>query len=386
MLDTVKTYQYQKTQSYFAVVAGSMERHAENELAGMGAQIAGYVPRGVTFKCDKETLYRVLYGSRLIQRVLAPLASFPCPADNKLYQNAREAVDWVSLFPVDTSFGIQSNVSSSKISHSLYAGQVLKDAVCDSFRDKYGRRPDFTTKGARVVFNLHIRNDQATVSLDLTGQSMHKRGYRKAAAAAPLQETLAALIIQLSGWDGTRKLLDPMCGSGTLLAEALMIHCGIPAGYLREDSGFQYLPDFDSKLYDKIKREADTGIKPLPEGLISGSDMYPKNVEIARQNLAALPYGDRIRLKISRFQDLERESGRCVITNPPYGVRLENTATINKLYNDLGDFLKQKCPDSESYILCGDKSLVPELRLRAHWKKNLKNADLEVVLAKIIVR
>ncbi len=363
-----------------------MERHAAAELGELGAALGREVPRGLHFSCDQETLYRVLYTSRLVQRVLAPLATFACPDEKTLHRKARDLIDWTSLFPVDTSFGIQANVSSGRIRHSLYAGQLLKDAICDSFRDKTGQRPDFSTRQAPVNFNLHIHADRATISLDMTGVSMHKRGYRKAAGAAPLQETLAAAMIRLSGWDGSRKLLDPMCGSGTILAEALMHYCRVPAAWLRRDSGYQFLPDHAPELFERVKASAVALIRPLPEGLIEGSDMNARNVETARENLALLPGGDRVELQVSRFQDLGRESGRRVITNPPYGVRLEDSGSAERLYNELGDFLKQKCPDSESYILCGDKNLVPRLRLRAHWKKNLKNADLEVALAKIVVR
>ena len=193
----MKNYEYQAKGSYFAIVAGSLERHAAEELSELRAEVGREVPRGLYFNCGRETLYRVIYTSRLIQRVLAPLASFACPDDKLLYRKARDLIDWTGLFPVDTSFGIQANVSSSRIKHSLYAGQVLKDAVCDSFRDKTGQRPDFGTKGAPVNFNLHLHANRATISLDLTGTSMHKRGYRRSAGAAPLQETLAAAVIKL---------------------------------------------------------------------------------------------------------------------------------------------------------------------------------------------
>ena len=379
-------YEYLREQRYFAIVTGSLERHAADEAAGLGARIMQPVPRGFSFCGDQAALYRVIISSRLIQRVLAPLASFVCHTEKQLYKKSRELIDWPGLFPVEKPFGIQSNVSGSKITHSLYAGQLLKDAICDSFRERGGQRPNFSTRDADLFFNLHLKDNKATISLDLCGKSMHKRGYRWQAGPAPLQETLAALLVHLSGWDKRRVFLDPMCGSGTILAEALMSACNVPASYLRKDSGYQFLPDHDATLFEKIRAAANSQIKPLPEGLIQGSDIQLRNVEIARQNLASLPYGELVELKASRFQDLDRQEGRLMVTNPPYGVRLGDENSIKRLYNELGDFLKQKCPASESYILCGDKTLVPELRLRAHWKKNLKNGDLEVALAKILVR
>lgn len=379
-------FEYQRTGSFFAIVAGGLERHAAQELESLGARVDQPVPRGFAFRCDQATLYRILYCSRTAQRILAPLATARCLSEKQLYEFASEALDWTALFEIGASFGIQTNLSGSRISHSLYAGQLLKDAICDSFRRKYGRRPDFATRNAQINFNLHIKNDQATIALDLSGSSLHKRGYRQVAGSAPLQETLAATLIRLSGWEGTRTFVDPMCGSGTILAEALMHYCRVPAAYLRPERGLRFLPDFDARIQTQIVETANAAIRPLPPGLIRGSDLNPKNILIARENLATLPFGENVNLTVSRFQDLDRQSGRCVVTNPPYGVRLGDEGSIRELYHELGDFLKQRCPDSENYILCGDKTLVPELRLRAHWKKNLKNAGLEVVLAKIVVR
>ena len=378
--------EYQKTSKYFAQVAGNLEAHAVAELEKLGAAIIQEVPRGFRFSCDKATLYRLCYTSRLVQRVLAPIFSFRCHSEKYLYSQGFKGYDWTSLFSPEHSFNIESNVSGSKISHSLYAGQLLKDAICDRFREKHGRRPDFKLQGADITFNLHLRDNWATISLDLTGISMHKRGYRQSANVAPLQETLAAALVYLSGWKGDRTLTDPMCGSGTILAEALMHYCQIPAGYLRQDKGIQFLPDYDSELYAKIKEEANSKIIPLPQGLLCGSDYNSASIDCARENLANLPGGAAVNLQVCRFQNLSRQTKRFIITNPPYGVRLGNIDSTKQLYNELGDFLKHQCPDSEAYILCGSKELVAELRLRAHWKKSLKNGDIEVKLAKIVVK
>ncbi|PKN74074.1 MAG: RNA methyltransferase [Candidatus Cloacimonetes bacterium HGW-Cloacimonetes-3] len=378
--------EYIKTDKYFAQVAGSVEAYAKAELESMGAKVLQEVPRGIRFGCDKATLYRIVYCSRILQRVLAPLASFQCHSEKYLFSQASKILDWTALFSPDESFSIDCNVSNSHISHSLYAGQLLKDAICDSFRNKYGRRPDFKTQGADINFNLHIRDNWATIALDLTGISMHKRGYRVGANLAPLQETLAAAMVVMSGWKGDRPLLDPMCGSGTILAEALMRYCNIPSGYLRKDTGMPYLPDYDSELYAAIRKQENSRIIPLPKGLISGSDISVGSITYAEENLANLPGGENVELMVTPFQLLSKQSGRCIITNPPYGVRIGNDETTKTLYHDLGDFLKQKCPDSESYILCGSKELVPELHLRAYWKKSLKNGDLDTKLAKVTVR
>jgi len=370
----------------FAVVAGSLETHAEKELQELGAQIVRQVPRGIYFNCDLQTLYKIIYLSRLVQRVLYNLLDFDCHSEKYLYQQAKTNVPWTQLFGLEHSFGIDANVSNSFLRHSLYASQLLKDAICDSFRDEYQKRPDFTNKTPDILFNLHIHNNHASIALDILGQSMHLRGYRKYSVEAPLQETLAAAIVSIADYTGEGSLLDPMCGSGTLLAEALMRHCQIPAGYLREHKRLHFLPLHNAALWQEVQNEANAQIRELSPNSFYGVDISVKAIEAARENLALLPGGERVLLKRMAFQEIDRLSKRTIITNPPYGVRLEYLAKVRKLYNDLGDFLKQKCPDSSSYILCGSKDLVKELRLRAHWTKKLKNADLETYLAKIIVR
>jgi len=378
--------EYQKTGKYFVQVAGGLESHAAQELTELGATVLQTLPRGLRISCQKQELYRILYCSRLSQRILAPIFSFRCHSEKYLYDQVFKAMDWTTLFALDQSFGIECNVSSSNISNSLYSSQLCKDAICDRFRQRFDQRPDFATQNADLTFNLHIRENWACLAIDLSGVSMHKRGYRLRSNLAPLQETLAAAIIRLSGWKSEKPLLDPMCGSGTILAEALMQACKIPAGFLRQDKGIRYLPDFDEDLYRRIKAEEDARIIPLPQGLISGSDCDPQAIETARENLSRLPGGGRVVLSTTRFQDRQKILGMCIISNPPYGQRLESSSKIDLLYNELGDFLKQKCPASEAYILCGNTTLVSALRLRAHWKKSLKNGDLEVKLAKIIIR
>ncbi len=379
-------FEYLKTGKYFAQIAGGLEAHAKEELMSLGAVIVQEVPRGIRFSCDKATLYNIIYKARLIQRVLAPLISLDCHSEKYLYSQLYKNVDWVSLFNLDETFSIVSNVSDSKIGNSLYAGQVMKDAICDQFRDKYKARPSFDTKNPDISFSLHIRKNIATVSFDVAGKSLHKRNYRQGVNVAPMQETLAAAVIKLTEWDGQNVLMDVMCGSGTLLIEALMRYCQIPAGYLRDDNGIYYIPDFDEDLWKEVREKANSEIIDLPEGLICGSDVSSKSLSYARKALDLLPSGDKVKLEVSRFQDLPEEENRTIVCNPPYGVRMGNLDRTITLYNELGDFLKQKCPHSIAYILCGSAELVPKLRLRAHWKKSLKNGNLNTKLAKIIIK
>jgi putative N6-adenine-specific DNA methylase len=371
---------------YFAVVSGSLEKHASQELQSFGAKVIQEIPRGIGFSCSQEVLYRILYEARLVQRVLLPLLHFPCHSIKYLHQQAHKNISWHTLFGLNQSFGIDSNVSNSFTKHSLYAGQVLKDAICDSFRDRFGQRPSFSNKEPDIQFNLHIHENKVTISLDILGLSLHKRGYRKASVDAPLQETLAAAMIQLSGWDAQNPLWDPMCGSGTILAEALMLAGNIPAGYLRDHKRLPLMPEHDEFLWQSVVHQANSRMREVPPGIISGSDINPSAIDACRDNLSCLPFAESIELKVKRFEAFKGNFSGTIICNPPYGVRLGNISEAEMLYHSLGDFLKQHCKGSTAYILCGSKELVPHLRLRAHWAKSIVNGDLDTRFAKIVIR
>ncbi len=253
---------------------------------------------------DIPTLYKINYTSRLLSRVLAPLVTFPCHTTNTLIQKAKK-IHWEDFLSNKKTFAISSSVSKSRITNSLYASQCLKDGIADYFRDKYGKRPDVEVVNPDVRFNLHIEKDMAVISLDTSGESLHKRGYRLLAGEAPMQETLAAAIIRLSKWDGENPLWDPMCGSGTILCEALMHYCRIPAQKLRKKFGFFNLPDFDRNAWNKVKEEFDSKIRPLPKNIISGSDKSQQAIEVAKDNLSHLPYSDSVDLSVKPFQQVK---------------------------------------------------------------------------------
>ena len=197
-----------------------------------------------------------------------------------------------------------------------------------------------------------------------------------------MQETLAAAIVRLTGWDGSAKLHDPLCGSGTLLAEALMSHCRLPAGLLRKRFGFEYLPDFDATLWFRIKDKAEKGIRPLPEGLLAGSDMSAAAVRTAKVNLQALPFGDRVTLETLDFRNLATLQDMVVVCNPPYGIRLHEDKDISYFYRLLGDFFKQKCKGSSIFVYLGKKELIPLIGLKPSWRKALPSGGLDGRLVK----
>ena len=377
----LESFVYQKNNSYFAQVAENVEPLAERELAALGATQVNPVYRGVYFTATPEALYRIVYQTRLCTRVLAPLLHFDCHSTKYLYKTAL-TIPWVELFDREQTFVITATVSDSKITHSQYASLCLKDAIVDQFQEKFGGRPNVDKRNPDLVFNLHIHKNTAVISLDASGASLHRRGYRQETVEAPMQESLAATIIDLTEWDGERTLIDPMCGSGTLLCEGLMRYCRIPAAYLRESFGFMRLPDFEPETWQRVKSEADARIRVLPEGLITGSDAGKLAVRAARINLGQLPYGKEVVVRTSRFQDLEPISDSVIVSNPPYGVRLGAQEEAAALVGELGSFLKHKCTGSTAYLYFGDRELVKKIGLKPAWKKPLSNGGLDGVLAK----
>jgi putative N6-adenine-specific DNA methylase len=375
-------FEYQENNKFFAQVTGMMENPAEEELKELGAVNTQTAYRGVYFEADKEALYRINYNSRLLSRVLAPFITFPCYDTNVLTRTAKK-IRWERIFSVDETFAITSNVSKSKITNSLYASQCLKDGIADYFRDKMSRRPSVNVENPDVRFNLHIDKDMAVISLDTSGDSLHKRGYRLMGGEAPMQETVAAAMIRYSEWDGEKPLLDPMCGSGTLLCEALMHYCRIPAQYLRKNFGFFHLPDFDKDIWKKIKNESDSKMRSLPEGLIKGSDKSQRTLEVARANLSRLPYHENVELKGIPFEHIKEFRDGVIITNPPYGIRLGTTEEVKELYKSFGDFIKQRCHGTTAFIYAGDPALRKSIGLRTSKRIPLSNGKLEGVLFRI---
>jgi putative N6-adenine-specific DNA methylase len=375
------TYQYQNS-GYFAQAPGKLEDRCEQELNELGATNTKVAYRGVYFKADKTVLYKINYTSRLLSRVLAPLINFHCRDTNALMKTSGK-IRWEEIFSVDKTFAITGSVAKSQITNSLYASQVLKDGIADYFRAKFGKRPNVDTINPYVRFNLHIEKDNAVISLDTSGESLHKRGYRLLAGEAPMQETLAAAIIKLSKWDGDSPLWDCMCGSGTILCEALMHYCRIPAQKLRSKFGFFHLPDFDLKLWEKVKDECDKKIRPLPKGLIIGSDKSQKVIDVAKSNLSRLPFGENAKLSCHPFQHVKQFENGTLITNPPYGIRLGEIEEVKSLYKDLGDFLKTKCKGTSAFIYTGNPELRKSIGLRTSKRIPLVNGKLEGVLVQI---
>lgn len=374
-------YLYEKESQYFAQVSESVKEIAQKELRELGAYGLKSVFRGVWFKASKKDFYRITYFSRLLSRVLAPLVSFECHDKDDLYKAAKK-IRWEEFLTPNKTFSIAANVSESDITHSNFAGLRVKDAIADYFRDRSNKRPNVDAKDPYIAINLHIHRNLATLTIDASGGPLHKRGYREESVSAPMQETIAAAIIRLSEWDGTMPLYDPMCGSGTLLCEALMAYCRIPAQVFRTRFGFERLPDFDAALWEEVKKESQDNFRALKKDMIAGSDVSEKSVNAARTNIMGLHFGSEINIELKDFQDIESIENSVIVTNPPYGIRMGKDENLNVFYQNLGLFLKNRCKKSTAFVYFGEPKYIKKVPLAPSWKRPLKIGGLDGKLVK----
>ena len=374
-------FDYQRQQRYFAQVNPGLVAPAEAELIELGACRTSAMASGVFFEADRAALYRINYQARLVSRILAPLAEFACSDPQELHARAK-ALAWETLFTLEHTFAVFANVRGEAFRHSGYAALCLKDAVADRFRERFGRRPNVDSKTPDLWLGLHVEAGRATVSLDTSGGSLHKRGYRRQSVPAPIQETLAAAMVRWSEWTPDRPLVDPMCGSGTLVCEALMAACQIPAGYLRAGFGFAFLPDYDNSLWAEVKRQADAAIRPLPRNRILAGDLAAQAVAASRTNLARLPHGADVPVRQCDLFDRPGIEDSVILCNPPYGIRLARQSDLGAWYARLGDFLKQRCRGATVLIYFGDRSFIKHIGLRPSWKKPLPSGGLDGRLAR----
>jgi putative N6-adenine-specific DNA methylase len=374
-------YLYERESQYFAQVAESIKEIAIKELQSLGAYDLQAVFRGVWFKASKENFYKINYFSRLVSRILAPLVRFECHDKDQLYKAAKK-IRWEEFLTPRKTFSIAANVAESEITHSNFAGLRVKDAIADYFRDRSNKRPSVDAKDPFIIINIHIHKNFATLAIDASGGSMHKRGYREESVSAPMQETVAAAIIDLSKWSGAQPLYDPMCGSGTLLCEALMKYCKVPAQIFRPWFGFERLPDFDTQLWEKIKKESIDNLKELGKGIITGSDISEHSVSAAKTNIMGLHFGGKINIEQKGFQDIESLENHVIVANPPYGIRMGREQNLNKFYQNFGLFLKNRCKKSTAFIYFGEPKYIKKLPLAPSWKRPLKIGGLDGKLVK----
>lgn len=364
---------------YIAKTLYGLEPVLEKELIKLGAKEVVRANRAVVFAGDKELLYRVNYCSRTALSVLMSIAEFRIRSKDDLYRKA-SAIEWSEYFDPADTFSVVPVVNSNLFGHTGYPGLVVKDAIADYFRNKTGKRPSVKTTDPLILINLHISNEEVTISLDSSVIPLFKRGYRSEQGLAPLNEVLAAGILMLSGWDGRTTLMDPMCGSGTILIEAGLIAGSIPPGKFRQSFGFGKWKDFDSELFEKVRYDADSRV--LPSGIrISGSDISLQAVNLARANIEKAGLSESISVEVIDFKEIKPDvPPEFLIMNPPYGLRIKSEE-IDKLYNMIGSTLKHNFPGCKAWVITSEREFLKNIGLKPKVKHTLFNGALECVLA-----
>ena len=357
-----------------------LEKVLSEELISLGAGNVQTANRAILFEGDKSLLYRVNYSVRTALSVLMPIADFRIRSKEDLYKGGSK-IEWDRFMDIDDTFSIVPVINSPHFGHTGYAGLIIKDAIADYFRNKTGRRPSVDTTNPGVLINLHISNDNVTISLDSSVVPLYKRGYRQEQTVAPLNEVLAAGILLLSGWNVSSTLTDPMCGSGTIPIEAGLIASKIPPGKFRQFFGFQKWKDFDEDLFEKIKIECNSqiGLSPVK---IFGSDISEETLKFAKANVARAGLSDVITLEKSDFKDLKSiDEHGYLFLNPPYGQRIK-PEEIDMLYGMIGTTLKHNFPGTTAWLITSNKESLKHIGLKPKEKYTLFNGALECVLLK----
>jgi putative N6-adenine-specific DNA methylase len=362
-----------------AKTLGGLEEILAEELMTLGANNVQIGRRMVSFTGDKEMLYKANFCLRTAIRVLKPIKQFTAKTADEVYEQVK-AIDWSEYLDTKKTFAVDSVVNSEEFRHSGFVAYRVKDAIVDFFREKEGDRPSVRINKPDVLINIHISHTDCTVSLDSSGESLHRRGYRQEAVEAPLNEVLAAGIILKTGWRGECDLIDPMCGSGTIPIEAALIARNIAPGVFRKEYAFEKWPDFDQELFDNIYND-DSQEREFNHK-IYGYDNNPKANEIATHNVKAAGVSKDIVLKIQPFQQFEQPKEKSIIiTNPPYGERI-STSDLLGLYEAIGERLKHAFIGGTAWILSYRKECFDSIGLKATEKTPLFNGALECELRK----
>jgi len=354
-----------------ATTYAGLEEVLAEELIALGADEVQVLRRAVRFEGDIRMIYRANYALRTALKILVPIKTFKVFKVDDLYQQALK-IRWEDYFDTSQTFAVQGTVFSDLFNNSMFASLKLKDAVVDRFRRVLNKRPSVNANHPDILINLHLANDSCTVSLDSSGESLHKRGYRSASHEAPISEVLAAGLLKLSGWNGKESLTDPMCGSGTIVIEAAMMARHILPGECGRHYAFQHWKNYRSDLFEEIKRESN---HRLPDFLIYGSDISRKSVDLSYKNAANAKVADMIKLEVIDFRALEKKpDSSFIIFNPPYGERL--SPGDDAFYSTIGERLKHTFTGSEAWII-STNSCFKTIGLKPARKIALFNGSLE---------
>lgn len=351
-----------------------LEEVLAKELTELGASNIEIGRRMVAFTGDKEMMYKANFCLRTAIRILKPIKRFEAQNADEVYE-AIKNITWEDYLDKDKSFAIDAVVFSNEFRHSKFVAYKVKDAIVDYFREKTGDRPSVRINNPDIALNIHIAETQCTLSLDSSGESLHRRGYRQEAVEAPLNEVLAAGMILMTGWKGECDLIDPMCGSGTIPIEAALIARNIAPGVFRKEFAFEKWNDFDQNLFDNIYND-DSQEREFTHKIF-GYDNNPKANEIATRNVKAAGLSKEITLKIQPFQQFEQPKEKSIIiTNPPYGERI-STNDLLGLYQMIGERLKHSFTGNDAWVLSYREECFDQIGLKPSIKVPLFNGALE---------
>lgn len=379
---------------YFATTAKGIEPVTAQELKQLGASNVEESFGGVYFEGDTEILYRVNLWSRTATRILVPLREFAAKTPEMLYDQVRR-IKWENYLDPTRTFAVDCTIAGAKslgkpgrrepveplterLNHSRYAALKIKDAIVDQLRFKQGERPNVDVERPDIRVNAYLSGGRCTISLDASGTSLHERGYRLDGARAPLKENLAAAIILMTGWDGKTPLIDPMCGSGTLVIEAALIARDIAPGLFRSEFGFFTWPDFDEALWTKLTEEARGRVRKDTTTQILGFDNDSEAIAIAIENAKHAGLGRTVHFEKRHLDALQPigEKG-VVVVNPPYGERLGDVEELKTLYKHLGDLFKQRMKGWTGFVFTGNLELAKSVGLQAARRIVLYNGPIE---------
>lgn len=349
------------------------------ELAGIGAHNIKPGRRVVSFTGDKETMYRANLQLRTAIRILKPIAHFRARSAEEMYDEVKE-IDWSQFIEPGKTFAVDSVVYSDEFRNSRFVTYKVKDAIADQFRERTGTRPNVSVANPDIRLHIHIAEDDATLSLDSSGESLHRRGYRQESVEAPLNEVLAAGIILMTGWRGETDFIDPFCGSGTIAIEAALIARNIAPGIFRKSFAFERWPDFDADLLDSIYND-DSNERSF-EHHVYGYDNDPKAVQKANLNVKAASLGKDVTIQLQDFKDFQKpEKPAIIVTNPPYGERI-TTPNLLATYKMIGERLKHAFGGNTAYVLSYREECFDQIGLKPSLKTPLFNGSLECELRK----
>ncbi len=346
------------------------------ELKELGVKNIEKLNRAVSFEGDKGTVYRTNLALRTALNVLIPIKTFTIENQQDFYEQVR-AIEWKKYFKVRKTILVNATSSSKVFDHSHFLALRTKDAIADYFTDTAGRRPNVEKENPQIRIDVHLAENECTISLNSSGEPLFKRGYRVHHGKASLNEVLAAGIVMKSGWHGQTELIDPFCGSGTILTEAAMIAANIRPGAYRDEYGFDHFLDFDRKLLEEVQEEDNEQKIEVP---ILGVDILPKQIGFAKANIKNAFLQKYIDVQKGDFESIQGEESKgTIITNPPYDKRVQIDEIV-KLYKRFGDHLKQQFKGYDAWIISGNDQAMRNIRLKTSSRNVLFNGPIETKL------